>query len=287
MPTYDFDFQRYVARKKGARDAERREGQSYAYAGDLRIRKLLARARPVELALEATVRLWRATARAELLGTARRATELDYPRVLKLAHKAAERLHVQPPAVFVSPHLDVSCATFGTDDEPQLLLHAGLADSLSDAELLHALGAECGRVQNTQVLLGTALHYLRGREGGFVRWIVRPAVASLAMWARRGVVTADRAGLLASRDLEASKRAITALAAFAEDVAAPPPSNDSEAAPESGEPDGDGAADVRRRLAALEVFSRSAYYRGVLGETGGLLPADCDAETARALKGAA
>src|SRR5689334_3873822 len=116
MPTYDFDFKRYVERRKGAREAERREGAGYAYAGDLRIRKLLDRARPVALALEATVRLWRATARAELLATAVRATESEHGRLVRLAQRAAERLHVAAPPIHLSPHLHVSARTFGTDD---------------------------------------------------------------------------------------------------------------------------------------------------------------------------
>ena len=33
----DFDFQRYVERRRGAREAQAREGAAYAYAGDLRL----------------------------------------------------------------------------------------------------------------------------------------------------------------------------------------------------------------------------------------------------------
>ena len=37
MSTYDFDFQRYVARRKGAREAQVREGAAYAFPGDVRL----------------------------------------------------------------------------------------------------------------------------------------------------------------------------------------------------------------------------------------------------------
>ncbi|MBP6742206.1 MAG: hypothetical protein KA244_05135, partial [Deltaproteobacteria bacterium] len=70
MPTVDFDFQRYVARKKGARAAQVREGAAYAYPGDVRLLRTLDKLRPVSLVLEETGRLWKSVARAEVLGTA-------------------------------------------------------------------------------------------------------------------------------------------------------------------------------------------------------------------------
>ena len=48
----DFDFQRYVERKKGARDQEVREGAAYAYAGDLKVLRALDGLRPVRQAME-------------------------------------------------------------------------------------------------------------------------------------------------------------------------------------------------------------------------------------------
>jgi hypothetical protein len=265
-PTYDFDFQRYVARRKGAREAERREGAGYAYAGDVRVRRALARLRPVTLALEATVRLWRASARAELVGTAVRVSERSFPRVLALTSRAAERLHVLPPQVYVSPHPDVSLQTFGTDDEPLVLLHAGLAESLTDGELLHGLGVELGRIQNNHVLPGTAYHFLRRASTGFAGWIVRPATIALAPWSRRAQVTADRAGLLATRDLEVSSAAIVRLASLRPAV--------------------EGEVSVAQRVAAIGAFAQGAYFRGIVGGSGGASSKETDARVAELLKGA-
>lgn len=273
MAAYDFDFQRYVARRKGARAAEQREGAAYAYAGDLRVRRVLARLRPVTLALEQAARLWQATARAELLATAVRANEREFPRVMTALGRAARALHVEPPPLYVTPHVELTAHSFGTDEAPQLLLHAELTETLGDAELLHVLGAELGHVQNDHVLLGTALHYLRRAPGGFLRWIVRPAVGALSGWERRAAITADRAGLLASRDLAASKAVISKLA---ERSTSGPPRSD------------EASAETLRRVGALEVFAQGAYYRGVVappGEQAGGLDADeVDARVAHILK---
>ena len=129
-----------------------------------------------------------------------------------------------------------------------------------------------------------------------MRWIVKPAAASLDIWSRRAVVTVDRAGLLASRNLAASASAIEKLAfANLQPIAADPSrmgDNADDEPPLPGMPPHDPDEDAdelvalasARRAAALEVFSKSAYYRGVLGETGGLSPEDTDAQAAAAMK---
>src|SRR5437870_1062752 len=105
MATVDFDFQRYVERRKGARDAETREGAGYAYAGDLKVLRTLDRLRPVRLALEATVRMWKAVARAELLGTSVKVSPQQFPKIHALAVRSAERLHIATPTVYIAPQL--------------------------------------------------------------------------------------------------------------------------------------------------------------------------------------
>lgn len=291
MPAYDFDFQRYVERRKGARAAERREGSAYAYTGDQRLRALVARLRPVSLALEASARLWKATARAELLGTSVRITERSYPRVHKAAELCAARLHVALPPLHASPLRGMTVHTFGTDEEPVILLHADLCDQLGDGELAHVLGAELGRIQNGGALLATAHHYLHRAPGGFIRWIVGPARAALDGWWRRGAVTADRAGLVCSRDLAASAAAIRKVAQAGSEEplsdstpAAPKASPPSPAPGGVGEPPSAGDL-VGARIAALEIFSKSAFYLGLLGEPGGASPEDTDRKVAELLKG--
>lgn len=285
MPAYDFDFQRYVERRKGERAAERREGSAYAYSGDQRLRGLLARLRPVTLALEASARLWKATARAELLGTSVRITERSYPRVHKAAELCAARLHVALPPLHASPLRGMSAHTFGTDDEPVVLLHAELCDALSDDELCHVVGAELGRIQNGATLLATAHHYLHRAPGGFLRWIVGPARAALDGWWRRAAITADRAGLLCSRDLGASASAIRKLARAASDEPmVAPRGNATGSQPAAGAPPS--ALDlVGARIAALEIFARSSYFLGVRGEPGGISPEETDRQVAELLKG--
>lgn len=263
MPAIDFDFQRYVARRKGLRAAQVREGAAYAYPGDVRLLRTLDKLRPVQLALDETVRLWGHIARAELLGPALRASLERYAPVYKAVRRCAEILHIPTPAVYITPQPG-GVLTLGTDEESYVVLAQGLLDKLSDAELLDVLGRECGRIQNGHVPFATALHYLTHARSTLVRWAVRPATLSLGAWARRADISADRAGLLCARDLDVSQSALAKIAATVD------------------------SRELDRRRRALARFAGSAYYRTVLGSDTasgeeGESQEDCDSACARIL----
>jgi Zn-dependent protease with chaperone function len=260
MPAVDFDFQRYVARRKGVRAAQVREGAAYAYPGDVRVLRTLDKLRPVRLALDETGRLWRHLARAELLGPAVRVTAERYPALIQAARRCSEILHIGLPALFIAP-APTGIQTLGTDEEAYIVVAQGLLEKLSPSELLDVLGRECGRLQNGHVPFGTALHYLEQAKTTLVRWAVRPATLTLQAWSRRADITADRAGLLCARDLDVSLGALAKAAA---------PSD---------------AKALGRRQRALRRFASSAYYTTVVGSDSdeGESTEDCDAAVAAIL----
>jgi Zn-dependent protease with chaperone function len=205
----DFDFGRYVAMRRGALEQQHRDGAAYAYTGERKFRRTLSAARPVTMALEATTRLWRDVARAELLGTSVKVTDQQYPRVHEAARRAGEMLGVRVPPVFVAPGSSkITARVLGTEDAPYVVVGAEWADRLADAELVAIIGHELGHVQNGHVLYATALWYLENSAVFFVRWIVQPAIITLQAWARRAAITCDRAGLLAARDVDATLAAM-------------------------------------------------------------------------------
>jgi Zn-dependent protease with chaperone function len=208
----DFDFARYVAARKGHLEQRAREGAAYAYSGERKVRRTLAAARPVTMALEATTRLWRDAAKAELIGTSVKVSDQQFPRVWEAAKRAAEALHLRVPPVYVAPAgQNIKARALGTDDQIYLVLGAQLADVLSDVELTAILGHEMGHIQNNHALYATALHYLNHGAIFFVRWIVQPAIMALQAWSRRAEITCDRAALLATRDLDGTLGALVKL----------------------------------------------------------------------------
>lgn len=252
----DFDFQRYVERRRGAREAEAREGAHYAYAADLRYLRTLERLKPVKMALEATVRLWRSAARAELLAGAVKATQKEQPLVHALGERCAERLHVSAPTIYVAVNdRERAAHTLGTEDEAYVVLSGGLVAELTEAELADVIGRQCGKIQNQHVLPSTALFYLEHFASRYVRWIVSPALAALRAWSRRAEVTCDRAGLICTRDVDVSSAALRKT-----------------------------GVDVLYEE-ALRVFAESEYYRAMLKQPGGMTPEACDGRVAQILKG--
>jgi Zn-dependent protease with chaperone function len=207
----DFDLARWIAARRGSMEQQAREGAAYAFAAERKFRRTLNIARPVTMALEATTRLWRDVARTELLGTAVKVSDQQYPRVFEAAKAAGAALRVRVPVVFAAPSSSIKVKVLGTDDAPHLIVNLELAEKLEDHELVAAIAHELGHVQNGHILYTTALHYLTNSAAFFVRWVVQPAIMTLQAWSRRAEVTCDRAALLAVRDLDKTLTAMVRL----------------------------------------------------------------------------
>jgi Zn-dependent protease with chaperone function len=290
MPTVDLDFQRYVERRKGAREAQTREGAAYAYSGDLKVLHTLDKLRPVRLALEATVRMWKSVARAELLGTAVKVSPQQFPAIHALAARCAEALHIATPTIYIAPQLALNAHTFGTDDDSYIVINGMLVDHLNEAELLDVIGHECGHIQNNHVVFSTALYYLVHFANRFVKWVVTPAVMALQSWSRRAEITCDRAGLLCTRSLDVSQAVLLKLALGSQRLykdlnveAFLTQLDESKGGPAKYTELFRDHPYLPKRVQALRVFGESAYYRGILGQEGGLSPSECDARVAELL----
>lgn len=207
----DFDFVRWLAARRNREEQSAREGAAYAFSSEHRFRRTLNVARPVTMAIEATTRLWRDVARTELLGTAVKVSDQQYPRVWRAAKAAGEALRVRVPPVFAAPGTSIKVKVLGTEDAPHLIVNLELADQLDELELTAAIAHELGHVQNGHIVYATALHYLTNSAMFFVRWMVQPAIMTLQAWSRRAEVTCDRAALLAVRDLDKTLGALVKL----------------------------------------------------------------------------
>jgi Zn-dependent protease with chaperone function len=221
MPEMSFDFQEYIAQRKGAEGGMAKSGAAYAYPGDQRVLRTLGRVTPVVLAVEATVRLWRSVARGQLLGTAVKVTDKQFPEIHRRACECAATLHIPTPDLYVAPDIgSLNAHTFGTNEDSYIVLNGALVDHLGAEELRFVIGHECGHIQNNHVVYMTALYYLMYSANLFVRWIVKPAVLALQSWTRRAEISCDRAGLLTSGELAPALSALTKLALGSHKLAA-------------------------------------------------------------------
>jgi Zn-dependent protease with chaperone function len=138
------------------------------------------------------------------------------------------------------------------------------------------------------VVYTTTLYYLTTAASVFVRWIVKPAVLALRAWMRRAEITCDRAGLICTRDLDVSIRSLVKLALgskklydqidldeYLRQLA------DMKTTPgrfvelEASHPY------LPKRVAALRLFARGAYYQAMVAPgSGGPSQEEVDAKVA-------
>ncbi len=292
VPEVDLDFLRYIALRRGAIEKRVREGSAYAYSGEGRWRRTLALAKPVTLAVEATVRLWQTVKRAELLGVSVKVTEQQFPRLHKIVARCAQTLSIAPPAIYVAPDIgQLNAHTLGTDDDAYIVLNAALVDHLSDEELTFVIGHECGHIHNNHVVYATALHYLTSAASFYVRWIVTPAILALQAWSRRAEITCDRAGLLCVKSLEVATAATVKMALGSQKLYKDLKMDEYLKQLEEGRRSVGRFLEVFRshpyvpkRIEALKLFAETEYYRRHAGLGSGGTPAhECDAAVAKIL----
>jgi Zn-dependent protease with chaperone function len=213
------DFKHFIETRKGpipgpqdepAAEADR--GHAYAYVSDRTTRMAFTRMRPVELAVTAAVRLFKAVGKNQLLGNAVRVGPNQFPRVHKLVTQCADTLGIATPTLYITNSPVMNAMTYGTNDDSFIIVHSALVDHFTDEELLSVIGHEAGHIHNNHVPYLTALHYLRHMASIFLKWLVVPAELALSGWMRRAEITCDRAGLLCCKDVEVSRRALAQLA---------------------------------------------------------------------------
>ncbi|SHJ11078.1 Zn-dependent protease with chaperone function [Tessaracoccus bendigoensis DSM 12906] len=149
--------------------------------------------------------------RMHLLGSAVRVSERQFPRMNQLYAEAATVLDVQElPELYVVASPVFNAMTIGID-KPKIVVNSALVDLLDDDELRFVLGHELGHALSGHALYRTLLQYILtfGMTlasvpfGGIGLIALRSA---LSEWSRKSELSSDRAGLLATQDVQAAIR---------------------------------------------------------------------------------
>jgi Zn-dependent protease with chaperone function len=265
----ELNFRGYIEGRKGQRaGGGDGGGHGYSYVSDRNTRLAFEKMKPVELAVTAAVRLFKAVGKNELLGQAVKVGPNQFPRVHNLAVQCAETLGIAVPTMYIVNNPVANAATYGTNDDSFIMVHSGLIDHFSDEELLSVIGHECGHIHNCHVVYLTAMHYLRTMASMFLQWAAAPAQLALAGWSRRAEITCDRAGMLCCKSLETSTRALAKLALGSSKLYS---ELNMEAFLEQYEEGKDGVGKLAeitashpwlpKRVMALRVFAESELYR--------------------------
>jgi hypothetical protein len=212
------DFRSFITTRRTFDDkvegpaASHLPSQVYAFAPDRTTREKIHRMKIVETTFDAAVRLGRALKYGELLGHGVKVGPEQFPRVHRLTQQCADTLGIKAPTVYIVNSPVMNAGTFGSPDEACIMVHSALVDAMTDQELLSVIGHECGHIHNGHVVYLTAMSVLASLAGVFRQWLSLPARLAILDWARNAEITCDRAGLLCSKDLDVSTRALTKLA---------------------------------------------------------------------------
>jgi Zn-dependent protease with chaperone function len=289
------DFEAFVAQRKAERtgDGTRAIGHEYTYTFDRQSRVTFEHTRPVALAVEASVRLFKQMGKHQLLGNAVKVSDRQFPRIHRITQSACNSLEIAMPQVFVVNSPTFNAGTLGTNEDSFIMIHSALVDHYSDEELLAVIGHECGHIHNSHVAYLTALHYLTYMAGMLLPWILQPALVALRTWSRRAEITCDRAGMLVAKDQQAAERAITKLAVGSRKLYE---EFNLDAFLEQHEEGSQGIGKymevfathpwLPKRVLAMRVFGDSLLYRKTIGQPPtGLTMSEVDRRVAALLKG--
>jgi Zn-dependent protease with chaperone function len=120
------------------------------------------------------------------------------------------------PELYVSQDPEVNAMAIGTS-KPFIVLTSGLVELMDPEEIRFVIGHELGHVLSGHAVYRTMLLYLIiiAQRLALVpfAWIgLRAVIWGLEEWYRKSEMSADRAGLLATQDIDAARRALMKLA---------------------------------------------------------------------------
>lgn len=129
----------------------------------------------------------------------------QYARIHRQLESVCEVLDTNVPPLYLSQTHLANAGAVGMEN-PFIVLNSSLIELANDAEIEAVLGHEVGHIMSEHALYRTLLHLLLGYGQSFTPLIsqaILPITLALMEWSRKAEVSCDRAGLLATQDLNA------------------------------------------------------------------------------------
>jgi Zn-dependent protease with chaperone function len=120
------------------------------------------------------------------------------------------------PELYVTQTPLVNAMALGTS-KPFIVLNSGIVELMDPEEIRFVIGHELGHVLSGHSVYQTMLYYLIGLAQRLAlvpfAWIgLKAVIWGLEEWHRKAELTSDRAGLLATQDVDAARRSLMKLA---------------------------------------------------------------------------
>jgi Zn-dependent protease with chaperone function len=159
--------------------------------------------------------------RLSYLANSVRVSERQFPNIYSLVRDGSYILDLPDvPEVFVQQTPVVNAMALGKD-RPFIVITTGLINLHDEEELRFIIGHELGHVLSGHAVYRTMLLYLINLAQR-IAWMpigyigVKAIVFGLEEWFRKSELSCDRAGLLASQDVDAARRALMKIAGGAQ-----------------------------------------------------------------------
>lgn len=145
----------------------------------------------------------------QLLGQSIKVSEHQLPDVYNAVKIAAKRLSMKMPDVFVRQDPYINAFALGFFGKKSVVLHSKTVEAMTENELIYILGHEFSHIKcdhtNWIVVAGSAKEMKIPILSDIMGFI-------LLKWSRMAEYTADRGGLLANKNIDASVYALAKLA---------------------------------------------------------------------------
>lgn len=120
------------------------------------------------------------------------------------------------PELYISQSPIVNAMALGSD-KPFIVLNSGIVELMDPEEIRFVIGHELGHVLSGHTVYNTMLYYLIALANRLAlvpfAWVgLKAVIWALEEWHRKSEMSCDRAGLLATQDVEAARRALMKLA---------------------------------------------------------------------------
>jgi Zn-dependent protease with chaperone function len=151
------------------------------------------------------------------LASAVRASQEQFPDLYQAMLDGCYILDLpRVPELYVSQNPEANAMALGLD-KPFIVLHSGLVELMDPEEIRFVIGHELGHVLSGHTVYNTMLRNLillvqRLALVPFA-WVgLKAVIWGLEEWHRKAEMSSDRAGLLATQDVDAARRALMKLA---------------------------------------------------------------------------
>jgi Zn-dependent protease with chaperone function len=155
--------------------------------------------------------------RLSFLASSVRASEQQFPDIYQMMLDGCYILDLPTvPELYISQDPEVNAMAVGMD-KPFIVLNSAMVELMDQDELRWVIGHELGHVLSGHAVYNTMLRYLIAlvqRMALFpLAWLgLRAVIWGLFEWHRKAEMSSDRAGLLATQDVDAARRALMKMA---------------------------------------------------------------------------